>query len=456
MRGMIGGRRGWLAAAVAAICVAGAAWAQHLAPPTDPNDPEAEARAEAMMEEMFDDLPMDIDPSGMTSGRGMFGALFGPSVTKADFQSYVKILGLGKDESAAAETVYAQRLANYEAKGKPLQELISEALKGLGDSIRRGQPGEQPANLAELEKAAKEIQAERDAMAKGVMEDLKALASTEQLERWDKVERAARRNVLMRSQGLLMVPGALVDVPGALEAALAKKGVEPPSETDRERIARALEAHETALDEQARAMQPVDELMRSAGFGGDTDPEKQKVMMKAMGDGWLIAEKVRLAHEAAVKTIGTTLTDATRAAFMDEYHSRAYPMIYRTFHGEKVMDAAAGLPDLSDEQRQTITAMRDEHAAKMREMRPKAAAQMVEQQKVQAQMMSAKDDEARMKAMEKMSEAYREDQRRAMKEADKEVVKKVRAMLSEAQRAKLPKRPKPNLPFEMGPAGEGR
>jgi hypothetical protein len=41
-----------------------------------------------------------------------------------------------------------------------------------------------------------------------------------------------------------------------------------------------------------------------------------------------------------------------------------------------------------------------------------------------------------------------------MKEMDREVVKQVRAMLTEAQRAKLPKRPKPNLPFEITPGGD--
>jgi hypothetical protein len=425
------------------------------AAPAAPIDPEAAERAAQQMEEMFEDLPMDINAAGLTSGEGMFGAMFGPSVTKADFKSYIGLLGLDKEQAEAAETVYRQRLENYEVKGKPMQELLVEALKKMGEMMTRGEHQQEPDNLEQLSKAAVEIQSERESMARGVMEDLKALATTAQLERWPKVEMAERRNTLMRFQPLMMAPGALVEMRALVETTLAKKGIEQPVEMGKQQIEQTLEAHDLAIDEQARLAVPIDARMRtSMGMGSKATPEQQQEMMKAMGEGWQIAERVRKAHEAAIKSIAAVLSDSTRAVFMDEYHARAYPAIYRTTHAERVLEAAAGFADLSDEQRGQIKTMREEHLAKLKEMRPKAAEQIVEQNRVQAELMAAKDDEARMKLMERMNAAYKDNLRELMRTADKDVIKRARAVLTESQREKLPKRPRPNLPFEIQPAGE--
>jgi hypothetical protein len=423
-------------------------------PVADPAAVEAAEKAAQQMEDMFEDMPMDFNPAGMTSGEGMFGAFFGPSVTKGDFKAFVKILGLDKDQAAAAEVVYAQRLMNYEAKGKPFQDLIMEALKGFGESMRRGEPEREPENIEQLSKAGDEIQREREAMAKGVMEDLKALATQAQLERWPKVEMAERRNVLMRFQPMMMAPGALVDVRAVIETTLSKPGIEPPVEMGRQRIEEALETRDLALDEQARRAVPIDATMRASSIRNKPTPEEMEAMMKAMGEGMQIAEQVRKANETAVKSIAAVLSDSSRAVFMDEYRARAFPAIYREMHSERVLATAIGLSDLSDEQREKIRVMRDEHLAKLKDLRPKAADQMIEQQQVQAEYMAAKDDEARMRVAERMGKIYSENFRMKMRESDREIVKQVRAALTEAQREKLPKRPRPNLPFEITPTGD--
>lgn len=424
-------------------------------PATDPAAIEAAETAAQRMEEMFEDMPMDFNPAGMTSGEGIFGAMFGPSVTKADFKSFIKILGLDKDQAEAAETVYAQRLENYEAKGKPMQELMVKAFKDLGESLGRGEPPKDPENVEDLKKAAADIQVERESMAKGVMEDLKSLATPAQLEQWPKVEMAERRNVLMRSQALMMSPGALVDVRATLEGTLAKPGMERPGELQAKHVEQSLEALELTLDEQARAVGPLDSKMRRLGMDSQPSPEQQEELMKAMGEATQVAERVRKANETAVKSIASVLPDATKAAFTEDFNARAFPAIYRVMHSERIVEAAVAMGGLTDEQREQFKVIRDEHLAKLKELRPKAVERLIEQQQVQSEFMGAKDEDARQKAMERMTALYSaENPRDKMREADKEVVKRVRELLTEEQREKLPKRPRPSLPFDIRPAGD--
>jgi Spy/CpxP family protein refolding chaperone len=124
-------------------------------------------------------------------------------------------------------------------------------------------------------------------------------------------------------------------------------------------------------------------------------------------------------------------------------------------HSERLLEAASAMTDLTDEQREKIKQMREEHTAKFKELRPKAVERMIEQQSVQSELMGAKDDDARMKAMDRMNKLYSsENPRDKMREADKEIVKQVRGLLTVAQREKLPKRPRPTLPFDIKPAGD--
>ncbi|MEK6702724.1 MAG: hypothetical protein AABZ53_10705, partial [Planctomycetota bacterium] len=311
--------------------------------------------------------------------------------------------------------------------------------------------------IEQLTKAAQEIQKERAVMTKGVMEDLKELANAEQKERWPRVEMAERRNTLMRFQPLQMAPGVQVDVRRLVETTLEKKGIEQPDASEKERIEQTLVSHESTIDEHAKRAVPMDELFRTQGIQSKPTPEAQEKMMKMMGEGGLIAEKVRVANEAAVKSVGAALPESTRVVFMDAYRAEAFPEIYKKMHSEGVLEAALKLGDLTEEQRVRLTKMQEEHSAKLKDLRPKAAEQAVETNKRQTEWMAAKDEEAKSKAMQKMGEGFGTMTARAdMRTADKEVVKQVRAMMTEVQREKLPKRPRGAMPFEISvpePAG---
>ena len=447
-------RRPRTLAALLAVSLAGTVARAQIAP-VDTKDPIAVEELNATMEDAFEDSPFSMDPATMMSGEGMFGAFFGPSVTKADFARFLKILGLTKEQSEAATIIYRQRLENYEAKGKPMQEMITSIMKKAMESMAKHEQFE-PENMDEITKAAHDIQKERATMTKGVLEDLKALLTTEQEPLWPKVEAAERRNRLMRFQPIQMVPGVQVDFHELLETAFTKPGASRPDAGVMASIESSLATYDLALDEQAHLAVPLDDTMRSEMLVDKPSPEQMERQMKIMGEGMVIGEKVQNATQAACKAIAATLggsSPATRDAFLESYNAAAFPNIYRQTHGEMVTDAALKLPDLTEDQRKGVTAIKDEIGAKYKDLRPKAVQEAIDMQKFQSAMMAAKDDEARQKVMEKMQGSMSMMSRYTMKAADKEAVKKIRALLTEAQREKLPKRPRPLNPFAL-PAPE--
>ncbi|MER2507374.1 MAG: hypothetical protein ABTQ27_01305, partial [Amaricoccus sp.] len=194
----IAGTRPFASAACTLALLASSARAQP-GGPVDPNDPIAVEQHNAAMEDAFSDQAEMFNPEGMLSGEGMFGAFLGPSVTKADFARFIKILDLSKPQAEAAGAIYRQRIENYEVKGKPMKELITDIMKQAMQAMSRGEQFE-PDNMEGFAKAVLDIQKERTSMTTGVLEDLKGLLTKEQEPAWPKVELAERRNRLLRFQ----------------------------------------------------------------------------------------------------------------------------------------------------------------------------------------------------------------------------------------------------------------
>ncbi len=418
-------------------------------PNVDRSDPAAVERMNAEMEDAFEDMPFSIDAEGMTSGEGLFGAMFGPSVSQTDFDGFIKILGFESDQAGAARSIYKQRMANYQEKAGPMQKMIADF---MGRMMKAAAKGEQPDMDGEdkLMVAVKEVEVERVAMSTGVMDDLRSLLSKEQEALWPKVEMSQRRNRLMRFQPLLMAPGARVDVARVIDRTLAVPGTEKPTAEGAERIAQALSEYATTVDVIAKEAIPMDDYMHSNHMGSKATPEEMQKQFKMLADGGAIADRVRVANEAAIRTSAEVVAEPVRVVLLENFNREAYPNVYRETHGQRVVDAALKFKDLTEDQRDKLTLMKTNHAAKLDGLKPKAVAQMIAQNQVQSEWMAAKDDAAKTKAQEKMMKAMTDGNAKAeMKAADGLVVKQVREMMNEEQRGKLPKRAKPKMPFEI-------
>ena len=415
----------------------------------DRTDPAVVEQMNAAMEDAFEDMPFSLDTEGMTSGEGLFGAMFGPSVSQSDFDGFIKILGFTSDQAGAARSIYKQRMANYQNKAGPMQKMITDFMSKVMKAAGRG---EQPDMDGEdkLMAAVKEVEVERVAMSTGVMEDLKALLSKEQEALWPTVEMSQRRNRLMRFQPLLMAPGARVDIHRIFDRTLAVPGIEKPTADGAERIAQALTEYDTTVDAIAKQVIPLDDDMHGNHMGSKATPEEMQRQMRMLADGSAMADRVRAANETAIRTSAEVLAEPVRATLWENFNREAYPNVYRETHGQRVIDAALKFKDLTDDQREKLTTMKTNHAAKLDGLKPKVVDQMIAQNQTQSEWMAAKDEEAKTKAQEKMMKTITEGNAKAdMKAADGLAVKRVRELMNEEQRAKLPKRAKPKMPFEI-------
>lgn len=444
--GMVGRRvlAGVLAAGV--LMVAGQARAAQ--PPAMGEEPteQSEAIRDAQFEEMMEEMPFEMNLEGMTSGEGVLGAMFGPPITQADFDGFVRLLNFQDEQKQAAAMIYTQRLANYQAKAGPLQKMLADLMARQMQAMRDGAHMEAEPTETEMKKlneVAKAADVERAALRTGVMDDLRSLLGDGQDEAWQRVEMADRRNRLLRSQSLLMAESGRVDLRAVLARSVDAKALDA---TVSERVDRAMADWDQAIDIHARTMAPLEDQIRAVAFE-ERKPEQMERQMRLMGEGAAIARKVVTTTEAAHKAIAAELPPEAAEKFAEAFLRASHPRLFRTRHGERTADAALALLDLTAEQRDRLTAIRDTHQAALKRLRPAAIKRQKAMEEFQAAFLAAKDDAERAKISESMSSMWSEpDPMVEMRTKDNEVVKQVRAVLTEEQRKQLPRRPTPNLP----------
>ena len=218
----------------------------------------------------------------------------------------------------------------------------------------------------------------------------------------------------------------------------------------------ALAAYEAQMDEQAKIAIPLDDAFRSDMIVTKPSQEQMDRQMKLMTEGMAIGGKIQTATDTAAKALAGALasTPEARDLFQHHYNAAAFPQIYRPTHGENVLAAALKLADLTDDQRSKLTAIKDEVEPKFKDLRPKAVEETVGMSRFQTEYMAAKDDEARNKASERVQALMMAHAKADFKQLDKDVVKRVRAAVTDEQREKLPKRPRISTPFEIQPPAD--
>lgn len=282
---------------------------------------------------------------GLAQGiRGEAGPLVTP-ITRAAAAQYAAMLGLTPEQAAAAAELqrgHSAALGRVIAEGDAALK-AAEAAAGAGEGERgyyrrRGE-------------AISAFLAEGDRLEREFMDDLRALLSAEQGARFDRVERAARRR-----PGLFYawLAGARIDLVGLcdeLEIAQKNPGVggvldEYELEIDRLVIVQG------ALWERLIAVH----MKRVAG-GGDP-PEKFALLADVYEQG----RRIRDTNRAFVRRLEEMLPEAAGDALGREFRVRSFPDVYRQTGAGRSLAEAAGLPDLSTDQRRELGAIEAAYA----------------------------------------------------------------------------------------------
>lgn len=297
---------------------------------TAPRDPQADRPRQ--------DRQGDRRP-GVGAGLGRMGG--DRSVTKADLDTYAKILNLDETQKEAANLLleaHQQEVANHQ-----------ESMRQRFDDLRRAarEDGESP-DWSKLAGQMQSARAERQRLEASFMNELKAVLTPAQAEKWGIVEQTRRREKTMGS-GLLA--GERLDV----IRAVGRLQLDPGVMKD---VQPVLDQYAGDLDRELVARNQLTEAAQAGAAETLATMDMAKI-----GKSWeeirSASMRVRDLNRRYARQIEPMLPEDKRAEFTEQARRESYPLIYRPGPAGRTFETVGRLSDLTDEQKTTLKTLRE-------------------------------------------------------------------------------------------------
>lgn len=361
---------------------------------------------------------------------GPGGMEFAAPVSKADLKKFNVILKLDEDQTMVAEELLAAMHAEHETLAKTTRKESERIMNEFRDS-------QDPSVFSEeMPKVMQTYQEGAAAMQKRYFEDLQALLTPAQTEKWPKVERLHRR---LRSLPAGMLSGETVDLVSIVE------GLELPTPLPDD-LGAIIERYEADLDreltERDRLREERMNAMRGGGGGFNFDLEKIRADMAEMRKAGL---KVCEVNKRFARLIEGTLPADKQPAFAERVKKDSFPRVYRDTHTAKCLAAAAKFDDLAGDQASTIAELRESYERNVGSINERWA------QAIEASEADGGGDPFAM-FMGGGEDGAVADARKAKRELDRTTREKLMAILTEEQKERLPEREEEGqgMMFRMG------
>lgn len=327
------------------------------------------------------------------------------------------VLKLDADQKGLVRSLYVGYRASY-------KQLAADGDKELA-ALRERADDKIPFDRKQEFKIAQDFVEKQDKLSKSFLDDLKAVLTPEQADRFERAERARRREVGLRFS---FVAGEAVDLLQIIS----------DLKVDRDGTAELKEATEQYEVEADRAMVAKDKMLRDVFKqidkfeGPEPDP---KVMQDMIKDFFNNGNRVRDVNRQYARKIEPLLPAEKRAAFDLEIKKLSFPRVYSESHAQKSIKLAQGLADLSGDQKAELTSLAESHAREAEGANARWAAAIEDKQSKFAgnfmEMMMGGGDE---KPDDPLKLA-----REARKSLDERTFTRVTQILKAEQREKLPK-----------------
>ncbi|MDX2130674.1 MAG: hypothetical protein SFY69_01320 [Planctomycetota bacterium] len=360
---------------------------------------------------------------------GQFGPGMMPDlVSRRGVNAYCTLVGADEAQRDTALELYETTKAEYRKTMKAFQASMEEA------QARAREDQDWQAVQDAMVPAMEKMQATIMSLEKQFFDDIKAILTPEQLAKWDRVERYRRREMGLR---FALVSGAGVDLITVVERGkLAPEG--------NAEFAEALQQYELDIDAPLREFEVMQREQQSRT--AETMKAFRDNPMKAMEDmnrmlerANDLAKKVRNVNRDYARRLSAMLPESSRAAFEAEVALRSFPRVYRESHAARVLNAGLGMSDLTAEQRESLTLLREQYTRDLGGANDRwaRAIEQEEEEKGGAVGRMMRQFEPGGGAADESEE---KKARAARRELDERTLEKAEGILTESQRAKLPEK----------------
>lgn len=375
---------------------------------------------------------------GMRAGVRAGAAGMGQSpISQRELETWARILQLSRQQREAVETLHGVYQTEYRAQTKGLQELIRTTQAEFMES-------QDPSVFNDIQGRSAKFTDQMTALDKQFMEDVKAVLDAEQAERFPRVERHHRRVKLLPS-------GMLSGESANLVTVVEDLGLGEPSGELRD----VLDQYEVELDKALtdRAAERKALEKQSQEMMKDFDPAKMDFsrIRQMMKDLRASGVKVRDVNDRYARRLAAVVPEEKRADFEARARRALFPAVYRDPYAVKALDASLGFDDLSAEQRDSLNAIKQTYE------RERAAANEIWAAAIAVEEKDGGGDPfmgfGRLVpggSDDKPSEA--EEARKARMALDKANLEKIKMVLTDDQKDRLPERGEQN-PWMMNFGG---
>jgi len=297
----------------------------------------------------------------MMFSDSMGGGRSGQPVTAEEVERYARILGLDADQDEALRMVFEAVEMEY----TEAEQAAETRRRALIDSVREAQAQGKPFDHTVFRDKMPAIeQAQRDAwgrLEKQFFDDMRAIVTPDQAERWPAIERQRRRD---RDLGEGRLAGESVDL-----IALSEKVGIP--EESRSEVDPLLRRYELDLD---RALLARDESVSAARamlggpgevrLGAPPAPGTVAQIMgseefaKARAEAQDARRSLREVNDRYARQVSAALPPDASARFTEAYRAASYPRIFRDPYFVRALDGAGRFEDLTEAQRAEIDSIR--------------------------------------------------------------------------------------------------
>lgn len=375
---------------------------------------------------------------GMMRGFGGMGGMGGGQVfeapiTSRDMEKYAEILELTEDQREAVAAL-------LEANQQEFNEKAAEARTKLEALREEAREARDPSIWRDMGAQMESFRKARAAMETGFFNDMKAVLTPAQAEKFPRIERQRRREQTI-GFGLMSGERAdLVRIVGELELPADQQSqVEP-----------VLQQYEVDLDRELQNRNKLFEenqsRVREMFEQGATDE-----MQRVLEQGREASTRVRDVNRRYARQIESLLPDEPRERFSERVRRESFPMIYRPSFASRVVDAAAAIEDLDDNQKAAIASVRDSYTRESTTLNRQLEQATVKQEET----LTVQDLMSR--GFRGMGSEETESLRDKRRELDSSTMDKIRAILTPEQAEKLPRRDeRGGGPGDRGDRGEQR